>query len=193
MQKIALLAQKLRFHLQPKSCIMKNLVIYLLMIVLSAPAYAGFKAKLPVRWGKVNPSEFSIQPSGTNASAPAIVLCDFGNIEISNRTFYTRHTRIKILNEDGLKYASVEIPYQSKYRHDDFMELKAQTMVLENGKILKYKVEPSQIEDIKINDQWSKKKFTFPMVKPGVIIEYEYNLASLDFEKLDTWYFQREI
>jgi hypothetical protein len=73
------------------------------------------------------------------------------------------------------------------------MELKAQTMVLENGKILKYKVEPSQIEDIKINDQWSKKKFTFPMVKPGVIIEYEYNLASLDFEKLDTWYFQREI
>ncbi|HLO58227.1 MAG TPA: DUF3857 domain-containing protein [Bacteroidales bacterium] len=172
---------------------MKNLAIYFLMLFTSVHAYAGFRSKEPVKWGKINPAEFSIQPAGSDANAPAIVLCDYGNIEISNRTFYNRHTRIKILNNEGLRYASVEIPYQSKNKHDVFYELKAQTLVLENGKVLTYKVEPSQIEDVKINDQWSKKKFTFPMVKPGVVIEYTYNLASLDFEKLDTWYFQRDI
>lgn len=163
------------------------------MILSSLSTYAGFKSKLPVKYGKISPLEFSVTPGGSDAQAPAIVLCDYGEIEITNRTFYKRHIRIKILNEEGLKYALVEIPYQSKNRHDVFMELKAQTLVLENGEIIKYKVEPGQIEDIRINEQWSKRKFTFPNVKPGSVIEYQYRLASLDFEKLDTWYFQREI
>ena len=49
------------------------------------------------------------------------------------------------------------------------------------------------MERIKVNDRWSKLIFTFPNVVPGAILEYEYTLASLDFENLDTWYFQREI
>jgi len=65
--------------------------------------------------------------------------------------------------------------------------------VMENGKIISYKVTSGQIENIKINDRWSKKKFTFPNVRPGVIIEFRYKVASHRFEKLDTWYFQREI
>ncbi len=172
---------------------MKNIVLPLLMIVSSAQVMAGFGDKYPIRWGKISPGEFSILPQRSDSFAPAIVLCDFSNIEVTNRTFYTRHTRMKIINAEGLKYASVEIPYQTRNRHDDFIDLKARTLVMENGKILEYKVSPGQIEDIKINDQWSKKKFTFPNVQPGVIIEYRYTVASLDFEKLNTWYFQREI
>jgi hypothetical protein len=168
--------------------------ISIFFIVLStASAFAGFGEKLPMRFGKISTSEFRVLPLGSDSAAPAVVLCDFGSIEISNRTFYTRHIRIKIINEEGLRYASVEIPYQTKNKHDDFYELKARTMVLDHGKILSYKVLPGQIEDIRVNDRWSKKKFTFPQVKPGVIIEYQYTLASLDFENLDTWYFQREI
>jgi hypothetical protein len=172
---------------------MKTRIILLLMIISSVPAYAGFREKLPIHWGKVSLAEFSIVPQGRDSAAPAIVLCDFGDIEISNRTFYARHTRIKILKEEGLQYASIEIPYQTKDRHDVFYELKARTYVLQNGKIIVYKVLPSHIEDIKINDQWSKKKFTFPNASPGAIVEFKYTVASLDFEKLDTWYFQREI
>jgi hypothetical protein len=172
---------------------MKLLFISLLMIISSIPVFAGFRSKLPVKWGKISTSEFSIVPAGSDANASAIVLCDYSDIEITNRTFYTRHTRIKILNEDGLKYATVEIPYRLKNRHDVFYDLKAQTLVLVNGRVVEHKVAPASIEDIPINDTWSKKKFTFPMVKPGTIIEYRYRIASLDFEKLDTWYFQREI
>jgi hypothetical protein len=167
------------------------LIIAGLITVL--PAFAGFGDKRPIRWGKVSPAEFNLKPPGDDSTASAMVLCDFCTIDISNRTFYTRHTRIKILNNEGLKYASVEIPYQTKNRHDDFYDLRARTLVMENGRVTDYKVVASQIEDIKINDQWSKRKFTFPNVKPGAIIEFRYEIASLDFEKLDTWYFQREI
>jgi hypothetical protein len=172
---------------------MYKITIYILMMVSSVPAIAGFRSKLPVKWGKIDPAEFSIMPAGTDAAASAIVLCDYGDIEITNRTFYSRHTRIKILHQDGMKYATVEIPYQTRNRHDQFYELKAQTLLLVNGKVIEYKVAPGQIEDIRINERWSKKKFTFPHVEPGAVIEFKYKIASLDFEKLDSWYFQREI
>jgi hypothetical protein len=172
---------------------MKSTLLFLMTILSSIQVFAGFQSKPPMKWGKISPAEFEIVPKGNDANAAAIVLCDYGEIEITNRTFYKRHTRIKILNEDGLRYASVEIPYQTRNRHDVFYDLKAHTLVLENGKVVKYKVESGQIEDIKINDRWSKKKFTFPKASPGTIIEFEYRIASLDFEKLDTWYFQREI
>jgi len=164
-----------------------------LMLFSSVPAICGFGERLPVKWGKISAVEFSITPLGGDTAAAAIVLCDFGYIEISNRAFYTRHTRIKILKTEGLRYAAIEIPYQTKNRHDDFYDLKAHTLAMENGRIVSYRVTSDQIDDIKINDEWNKKKFTFPNVKPGVIIEFQYTVASLDFEKLDTWYFQREI
>ena len=168
--------------------------IFLFLTYLStATAFAGFGERLPIRFGRISPSEFGVKPMGSDSAAPAVVLCDFGSIEISNRTFYTRHTRIKIMNEEGLRYASVEIPYQTRNRHDDFYELRARTLVMDQGKILSYKVLPGQIEDIKINDRWSKRKITFPQARPGAIIEYQYTIASLDFENLKTWYFQREI
>jgi|GEM_PF-1761963 hypothetical protein len=172
---------------------MKSSYIALMMILSSIPAFAGFGEGPPIRWGKVSPAEFSVMPQDKDSAAPAIVLCDFGDIKVTNRTFYTRHIRLKILKPDGLKYASVEIPYQTNNRHDDFIKLKARTLVMEHGKIVTYQVASSAIEDIKINDRWNKIKFTFPNVQPGAIIEYLYEVASLDFEKLDTWYFQHEI
>ncbi len=171
---------------------MKSIVFSLLLIVSTFPAIAGL-GPIPIRWGKISRAEFQVVPPGSDSTAAAVVLCDYSDIEITNRTFYTRHTRIKIMNSEGMRYASVEIPYRTRNRHDDIEELKAQTLVMENGRISAYKVPSGKIEDIRINDQWSKKKFTFPNVKPGVIIEFRYTVASLDFEQLDTWYFQREI
>jgi hypothetical protein len=172
---------------------MKAIHVLILMMLVYLPAQAGFREKPPIRYGKVSKAEFSINSFRNDTTMPAIVLCDFGSIEISNRTFYTRHTRIKIINEKGFKYATVEIPYQTRNRHDDIMELKASTFNLENGNIITYKVPLGQMEVRKINDNWSVRRFTFPNVKPGAILEYKYTIASLDFERLDDWYFQREI
>jgi hypothetical protein len=172
---------------------MKTYIKILLCLVITLPAIAGNNNKYPIRWNKISSAEFDVKPAGRDSAASAIVLCDFGNIQVTNRTFYSRHTRIKILRNDGLRYATVEIPFQTRDRHDDFSGIKARTLVRENGKIRSYKVPSGQIEKIVINDRWSKLRFTFPKVAPGAIIEYEYTIASLDFENLDTWYFQREI
>jgi transglutaminase-like putative cysteine protease len=172
---------------------MKAALYIFLCLIFTLPALAGNSDKYPIRWNKISKAEFQVKPMGRDSNASAIILCDFGNIEVTNRTFYSRHKRIKILNDQGLRFATVEIPYQSKDNHDDFTELKARTLIMENGKIRSYKVPSAQMERIQVNDRWSTLKITFPNVVAGAIIEYEYTLASLDFENLDTWYFQSEI
>jgi hypothetical protein len=176
----------------PNLSAMKNYIYILLCLFFTLPAMAG-SDKYPIRWNQISSAEFNVKPTGRDSAASAIVLCDFGNFEVTNRTFYSRHTRIKILNNDGLRYATVEIPYQTKDRHDVFNGIKARTLIMQNGRIKSYKVAAGDMEHIVINDHWSKLKFTFPKVIPGAIIEFEYTIASLDFENLDTWYFQREI
>ncbi len=172
---------------------MKACLYILICLIFTLPAFAGNNEKYPIRWNKVSEAEFRVKPTGQDSTAAAIVLCDFGNIDVSNRTFYSRHTRIKVLTKEGLHYATVEIPFQSRQHHDEFTKLRARTLIMENGKITSYKVPSSQMERIKVDDRWSKVIFTFPNAVPGAILEYEYTLASLDFENLDTWYFQREI
>lgn len=168
-----------------------GLFVLLLLPAVFSPAIAG--DKMPARWGKVSQAEFNIKPAANDSLAPAIVLFDFGNIEVSNRTFYTRHTRIKILREEGLKYATVEIPYKKQYRYDEFFKLKGRTLVVENGIVKSYPVDAGDMDDFSGEDGFQVRRFTFPKVRPGAIIEFQYVIASLDFEQPDTWYFQREI
>ena len=124
----------------PNISIMKAYIYILICLIFTLPAFAGNSDKYPIRWNKISEAEFQVKPTGRDSTAAAIVLCDFGNIEVTNRTFYSRHTRIKILNNEGLRYATVEIPFQSREQHDDFTNIKARTLIMENGKIKSYKV-----------------------------------------------------
>ncbi|MBN1181977.1 MAG: DUF3857 and transglutaminase domain-containing protein [Bacteroidales bacterium] len=149
--------------------------------------------KPPITWGKITDIEKKMQTPPNDPEAPAVVLCDFEEINVSNRTFYKRHIRIKILKPEGIQYGSIEIPYRSKNKHDDITELKAQAYFFENGRMTTEKIGKDNIFDVKIDDDNQKKILTFPNLKPGSIIEFKYIIASLDFAELDQWYFQQEI
>jgi hypothetical protein len=170
----------------------KNLFIpFFLLLLVSSMAMAQ---KAPIRWGKLLPTDAGMTVYSKDPKAGAVVLCDYGTADVGPRTEYTRHVRIKILNEDGLKYANVEIPYKEYDRYDVFSQLKAQTINVENnGRRIKTKVRGRDIEDVQV-DRFNKKKvFRFPDVKVGSIIEYEYTIHSLDLVKLHDWYFQSTI
>jgi hypothetical protein len=169
---------------------MKKLVFASVFMMFLTSYGFCYVDKYPIRWGKITESEFEIKSFQGDTSVSAIILCDFGDIKITNRTFYTRHVRIKILKESGLKYANIEIPYKDWNKHDDIIELKAQAYNLENGKIVKYKTKYRDIADVKVDNKWRKKIINIAGARPGSIIEYYYTIASLDFMKLDDWYFQ---
>jgi Transglutaminase-like superfamily. len=161
-----------------------------LILILGSAANAQ---KAPVKWGKILPADTSFSSYKSDPNASAVVLCDYGTSTVGPRTEYTRIVRIKILKDDGLKYATVEISYRFYDRYEEFSELKAHTINVSNGKLVTSKLKRKNIEDVQ-TDRWNKKKILhFPDAKVGSILEYTYTVHSLDLVKLRDWYFQSAI
>ncbi|MBN2612769.1 MAG: DUF3857 domain-containing protein [Bacteroidales bacterium] len=171
---------------------MKKILLLVIAFVIVSKS-SGFTEKAPLKWGKVSVSEFEINSFRGDKNVPAIILCDYGNIRTSYRTFYTRHVRIKINNEKGLKYARIEIPFKYKEKHDDITVAKANVYTMKDGSVLKYQYKINDAKTEIIDNEWRKLVFDLEPAEPGSVIEYYYEMASLDFVKLDTWYFQSEI
>ncbi|MBN2213908.1 MAG: DUF3857 domain-containing protein [Bacteroidales bacterium] len=166
------------------------LVAFLSFILIKS---FGFTGKEPIKWGKVSKSEFEINSFRGDSSPPAIILCDYGNIRITNRTMYSHHKRIKINHQEGLKFSRIEIPYNDKESHDDIMVFKANVYQYQNGSIIKMQYHLKDARSISSGNDTKLLVLDLQDVMPGSIIEYYYEIASLDFVKLDDWYFQSEI
>jgi hypothetical protein len=171
---------------------MKKLILLLSVTFLFLKSF-GFTDKTPIKWGRISKSEFEVNSFRGDTSVPAIILCDYGDISITNRTIYTHHKRIKINNRKGLKFSRIEIPFNSKENHDDIMEFKANVYQLQNGVITKSRYRLKDTKTIPLSDGTKLMVLDLQNVTPGSIIEYRYEIASLDFVKLDDWYFQSEI
>ena len=149
----------------------------------------------PVKWGKYSQEEIRMSFGNYDKEAAAIVLCEYGTIKFSG-SFITisKHVRIKILDENGLSFADVTLPYWYKDNLEEITTLKAQTANFNvSGKPQIDKVSNNQIFNADIDENWKAKKFTFPNVKKGSIIEYDYATISKNFTFLDDWIFQNAI
>ena len=167
----------------------------LLISVSMALVFTTFtQAKDPMKWGKINPDDLKMTVYANDPTAPAVILSTYGEGNVGPRTEYVRHIRIKILKPEGLKYAAVEIPFRPANRYDHFNQFRAQTFNLsDDGKITVTKLKAGNYQDVYVNPTKSIRTFTFPDVKVGSVIEYEYTLLSYDLIKLDDWYFQSAI
>lgn len=163
-----------------------------ILFIFSALSVSG--SNVPIKWGKILPEDISMKTYAADPVASAVVLCDYGTTKVGPRTEYFRHVRIKILKEEGLKYAEVELPYRFYNKYDDVGQIKAQTInINEKGVMVVTKLKSKSILDLQIDRKNKKKVFTFPDVKVGSIIEYKYTIFSLDLVKLRDWYFQTTI
>jgi transglutaminase-like putative cysteine protease len=100
------------------------------------------------------------------------------------------HTKIKILNQEGLELANQEIPlYRTDKRKEQIVKFQA---ITHNGRE-KTGVDQSAQFLVDETPNWSAYRFTFPKVKVGSIIEYKYTLQSPFYFNLDRWDFQGSI
>jgi len=151
--------------------------------------------KNPIRFGKVSKAEKSIEKTDLDPDANAIILCDYGNINfLGNSVEISRHTRIKILNQNGLDEANIVLPYYFKDNAERIFRIKAQTINLNsNGKLEKIKVDKDDIYTVDVSENWKEKRFTFPNVKSGSIIEFQYSKSSKNAVSLEEWIFQNKL
>jgi hypothetical protein len=169
------------------------LVIAILFSILST-AQKGKKSdpNLPV-YGKVEKAELEMKKCDFDDNAEALVMVNDGQLEfVFNRGMtLQKRVRIKILNDRGLDWANVHLPYYSGKDGEEISGIEAQTYNLDpSGNVIVTKLDKKLIYDKKINKKLSEKVFTFPEVKVGSVIEYKYKHEGVGL--LD-WYFQESI
>jgi hypothetical protein len=178
-----------------------NQKLFILLIVLSA-FYSESLAqdKSPVKFGKVSPEDFKTNVYSIDSNASAVIIADIGSTEMEgNRKggfslIFKNYRRVHILKKSGYDIGDVRIPiYTVGDAEEELVNLKAVTYNLENGKVVETKLEiKSTVFKDKINKNLVVKKFTFPNIKEGSIIEYQYTLNSDFTFNLQPWQFQGE-
>ncbi|MBX3239953.1 MAG: DUF3857 domain-containing protein [Chitinophagaceae bacterium] len=178
---------------------MKNstLLLVLLLCIVNASLYA--QDKLKIKYGKIAPADFDLSKHQFDTSVSAVVIADIGssNFEGNNKgglsLSFKRHTRVKILNKNGVDAATVTIPlFFNNNGEEKVNGLKGVTYSLENGKIIETELEKKSVFKDKYDKNHVAVKFTLPAVKEGVIFEYSYTVVSDFFFNLQPWRFQGE-
>ncbi len=170
-----------------------SLLILLCLFVSTAQA----QDKVPVKFGSVKAEDFK-KVYSIDSSAGAVIIADVGNTRIIGNTKgwfsweFVHFKRIHILNKSAFDVSNVTIPlYSNGDDEEELVKLKAYTYNLENGKVVETKLDSKKgVFKDKLDRNRVLRKFTFPDVKEGSIIEYEYTVKSDFLFNLQPWTFQ---
>jgi len=171
-------------------------LFFVLCIFISTISFAQEKA--PVKYGKISPEDFNKKVYALDSNASAVVIADIGSSQIvgNNKGWFSlefeHYKRVHILNKNGYDAADVSVAlYTNGDDEEKLDKLKAVTYNLENGKVIETKLD---VKNAVFKDKLSKnlvvRKFTFPNIKEGSIIEFEYTKTSDYLQNLEPWEFQ---
>lgn len=179
---------------------MKPFYFLLTLLITSfqlSPVNTFAQDKPPVKFGKVSKEDFLLNGYKPDSSASAVIIADIGVSSFQGNDkgwfslIFKRQTRIKILKQTGFEAANITIPlYFDGKAEERLQNLKAITYNLENGSITETKLENSTVFKDKISKNKVIRKFTFPAVKEGSVIEYSYTVESDFVFNLQPWAFQ---
>jgi hypothetical protein len=154
--------------------------------------------KNKIKFGDVTEKDFANKIYSIDSNANAVVIADIGSSQIdgNNKGWFSvinKHfKRVHILNKNGYDIADVSISLYSDGTDEEKLDnLKAVTYNLEDGKLTETKLDTkSGLFEDRLDKNWKIKKFSFPNVKEGSIIEFEYSTVSDFINYLDPWQFQ---
>lgn len=146
-------------------------------------------------FGQVTYRELEMRRYEKDTSANAVVLNEFGETYIQDgdhfNLIHEYHVKIKILKQEGVEDATVEIPlYKSSNGKEKLNTYKASSFNIENGSIKETKLDTKNVFEENTNKYWSVVKIAIPNARVGTIIEYQYQLESPFFYKFRSWDFQ---
>jgi len=175
--------------------------LFLPFVLCCSASYAQIssneKEQSPVKFGKIGVEDFASQHYVVDSSANAIILADIGHSKIEGNTkgwfsvIHTHYRRVHILNKAAYDLAEVAINlYVDKSDQEKLIKVKANTYNLEGDKVSTTSISNRDVFTDSGDKNHIAKKFTFPNVKEGSIIEYEYTTSSDFLFNFQPWAFQ---
>jgi Domain of Unknown Function with PDB structure (DUF3857)/Transglutaminase-like superfamily len=181
---------------------MQKIIIVLILWGLNSPYALAQKAKKvkkesEIVFGKIAPEDLKMTIYPLDSSAQAVVLATKGEISIESsydeglQVHFRKYRCVKlfkkaIFNQEG----NIDIVYLNDSRNKYLKNLKAAVIQPDGTRrelTKKDFVEEKNFADIR------SKKFVFPDLTEGCIIEYEYELTTNNLVSLHDWEFQAGI
>lgn len=174
--------------------------IFTLVAIIFCCAQLVLAQELSHEFGVISKNEFDFTAYEKDPDAEAVIIFDKGesyffDTHESYDIRFTRAKRIKILSRAGIDQAEITIPFyaESYEKTEKIASLQAFSYNMVDGRIFKKALDPSKVYEVKINDRWKAKRFAFPDVKEGTVIEYKYVLETPFHFNLPDWKFQDRI
>ena len=152
------------------------------------------------RFGKVSIEELQEEAHPKDSESDAAILYreQYSHLDYYQNSGFRLTTevfeRIKIYNSDGFEWATQNIPiYTGGSENESVGKIKGVTYTLEDGKIEETKLRNDGIFEEEKNKFYDLKKFTMPNLKPGCVIEFQYQITSPYYSSIDEIRLQEEI
>ncbi|MEL6559863.1 MAG: transglutaminase domain-containing protein [Bacteroidota bacterium] len=149
-------------------------------------------------YGIISDSEWSLQTYEKDPDAGAVVMFDIGSSFYATKKDgdivirFKKQKRVKILDETGFEASKVTIPIYifNEKESEQVVEFQATSYLKVGGQVVSKQVEAESVFEETIDENWKVKKFTFPDVQVGSVLEYSYVLET---SLLPDWVFQSNI
>lgn len=166
--------------------------------LLITTALFAQKKQPKFKYGDVKPEDFAPASYEVDTSAGAVFLYDVGSSSFTgnNNGFFSvifkRHVRIRLLKKSAFDLATVELYFRGKGGDAERLkDLDVTTYNLEGGKVVPTELDKSSLFKDKAGN-YESKKFTFPNIREGSIIEYAYEIETPGISRIRTWKYQGE-
>jgi len=144
-------------------------------------------------YGQIDIEDLKLTTCDFEKNASGMVLYDRTEVTANEwGSVIKHHTQIKILTEKGLKLATVSIYTYAKGHLEKVKDLQGQTLNLENNTVKATPIDKNLFYEQKLGDV-KVVKFSFPNVKVGSVIEYEYRDKVDEGGIFPQWIYQREL
>jgi transglutaminase-like putative cysteine protease len=168
-------------------------VCFCLFLALAAENYSPFTVHAGIGFQPIDPQELKMTGEPLAPGAPAIIL--YRQVDRDDNGFTSHednYERIKILTEDGRKYADVEIPFVKG--SNDVVHLRARS-IHPDGSIAEYDGQVFEKEIVKARGlRYMAKTFTLPDVQVGSIIEYFFTYDFKEYSLYDSnWILSQDL
>jgi Domain of Unknown Function with PDB structure (DUF3857)/Transglutaminase-like superfamily len=151
---------------------------------------------LDIEFGKIPAEDIKMTTYSLDSSAEAVVLAAKGRIGFETRSnglqvSYNFFRRVKLLKKSSFEAeGNIRISYVSKDNYEDLRRIKA-AVIQPDG--TRQELTKKDFFEEKVTASRTAKKFAFPNLTEGCIIEYEYEILSERFGTLYDWQFQENI
>ncbi|RFN58563.1 DUF3857 domain-containing protein [Marixanthomonas ophiurae] len=162
------------------------------LLFLFSINFSQAQQRKTAEFGNPTRSEFSLIKYQKDPTANGVVLFESGKNYVEIVDNYIRlikevHRKIKVFDAKNFKHGTVEIPF---YHDGDATEKIAKLKAITHNDQVKTYVAADAFYTTDETQNWSLKKFAFPNVKDGSILEYTYRIESPYFSNFGGWNFQ---